>query len=333
MRQDLNRLLWDVRVEASTVDALFGGKATITVTVTDRNADPVQGATVSFTTDWGSLTSSIAVTDANGKVSVELVGVQTETPVRLADVGILQRVSQKVAAATLANPGAVEYAKVRFEPEELAMVSRYSPPGLLHDLGTDLPAGADRRAARPAHRDGHGAREGEPGRDRARRRQRPGPLRRLDPRLGADEDRRRHEAGHRRRPDRRRDAAGLRGRRVRPRPVVTGRLPFTLQSIHDETQSKLKEHLFVDPQLDDADVVGSGLLGQVIAQEATAAVGARTNTAIETQLDQFVAATDVPLDARQAATARTDIVQRSSQITAGFAQSHKQLFSVARTGG
>ena len=114
---------------------------------------------------------------------------------------------------------------------------------------------------------------------------------------------------------------------------VTDRLPYTLQSIHDETQAKLKEHLFVDPQLDDADVVGSGLLGQVIAQEATAAVGAHTNTAIETQLDQFVAATDVPLDPKQAATARTDIVQRSSQITAGFAQSHKQLFSVARTGG
>ena len=46
-----------------------------------------------------------------------------------------------------------------------------------------------------------------------------------------------------------------------------------------------------------------------------------------------MAATDVPLDPKQAATARTDIVQRSSQITAGFAQSHKQLFSVARTGG
>ena len=112
--------------------------------------------------------------------------------------------------------------------------------------------------------------------------------------------------------------------------MVTGKLPFTLQSIHDETQARLKEHLFVNPQLDDADVVGSGLLAQVIAQEATTAVGARTNSAIETQLDQFVAATDVPLDAKQAATARTDIVQRSSQITAGFAQSHKQLFSVTR---
>ena len=112
--------------------------------------------------------------------------------------------------------------------------------------------------------------------------------------------------------------------------MVTGKLPFTLQSIQDETQSRLKEHLFVNPQLSDADVVGSGLLAQVIAQHATTAVGARTNSAIETQLNQFVAATDVPLDAAQAATARTNIVQRSTQIAAGFAQSHKQLFSVTR---
>ncbi len=332
MRQDLNRLLWDVRVEASTVDALFGGKATITVTVTDRNADPVQGATVSFTTDWGSLTSSIAVTNASGKVSVELVGVQTETPIRLADVGILQRASQKVAAATLANPGAVEYAKVRFEPEELALISRYSPPSLLHDLGTDLPpapiiAQPDPRTATvTVHaKESQGAivrgvgsvqvRFGVWIRDWVRTKivdvtkqvtvgARIGDVMRQGIAEGAFDQTR-----------------------------VTDRLPYTLQSIHDETQAKLKEHLFVDPQLDDADVVGSGLLGQVIAQEATAAVGAHTNTAIETQLDQFVAATDVPLDPKQAATARTDIVQRSSQITAGFAQSHKQLFSVARTGG
>jgi hypothetical protein len=112
--------------------------------------------------------------------------------------------------------------------------------------------------------------------------------------------------------------------------VVADKLPFTLQSINDETQTRLKEHLFVNPQLSDADVVGSGLLAQTIAEHATTAVGARTNSAIETQLDQFVAATDVPLDAGQAATARTDIVQRSSQITAGFTQSHKQLFSVTR---
>jgi hypothetical protein len=329
MRQDLNRLLWDVRVEASTTETLFGGTATITVTVTDRNAAPVQGATVSFTTDWGFLTASIAVTDANGRVAVELVGVQTETPIRLADVGILQRVSQKVAAATLADQGAVEYAKVRFEPDELAMVSRYSTPGLLHDLGTDLPP-----ASIVAQPDPHTATvtvhakesQGAIVRGVGSVQVRVGVWIRDWVRTKIVDVTKQVTVGAR-------IGDVLRQGFVEgvfDQTRVTDKLPFTLQSIHDETQSNLKEHLFVDPQLADADVVGSGLLGQVIAQEATAAVGARTNSAIETQLNQFVAASDVPLDAKQAETARTDIVQRSSQIAAGFTQSHKQLFSVAR---
>ena len=216
MRQDLNRLLWDVRVEASTVDALFGGKATITVTVTDRNADPVQGATVSFTTDWGSLTSSIAVTNA------ERQGVRRAR--RRADRDPRQARGRRHPPARepegrrrdarqprrgRVREGAVRAggarADLEVQPAEPAPRPRHRPA-----------PGADHRAARPAHRDGHGAREGESGSDRARRRQRPGPVRRLDPRLGADEDRRRDEAGHRRRPDRGRDAAGHRGGRVRP---------------------------------------------------------------------------------------------------------------------
>ena len=114
--------------------------------------------------------------------------------------------------------------------------------------------------------------------------------------------------------------------------LVTSKLPHTMQAISDETQSVLKESLFVDPGIGDAEVAGSGKVGQVIAEEATAAVGARTNRAITTQLDQFVAAPDVPLDSGQAATARTNIVQTSSQISAGFAQTHKQLFSTGRSG-
>jgi hypothetical protein len=249
--------------------------------------------------------------------------------VRLADVGILQRVSQKVAAATLANPGAVEYAKVRFEPEELAMVSRYSTPGLLHDLGTDLPptpivAQPDPRTATvTVHaKESQGAIVRGVGSVQVRF----GVWIRDWVRTKIVDVTKQVTVGARIGDVLRQGFA----EGVFDQTRVTDKLPFTLQSIHDETQSKLKEHLFVNPQLDDADVVGSGLLGQVIAQEATAAVGARTNSAIETQLNQFVAATDVPLDSRQAETARTDIVQRSSQITAGFAQSHKQLFSVTR---
>lgn len=327
MRQDLNRLLWDVRVEASTADTLFGGQATITVTVTDRNGDAVQGATVSFATDWGWLTSSVATTGANGKVSVQLVGVYFDTPVRLADVGILQRVSQKVAAATLPDQGAVEYAKVRFEPEELAMVSRYSTPGLLHDLGSDLPPAAI--VARPDVRTAtvtvH-ASLGSVVRGVGSVQVRFGVWIRDWLRTKIVDVTKQVTVGARVGDVLRQGFVGD----VFDHTVVNGKLPFTLQSIHDETQTRLKEHVFINPQLSDADVVGSGLLAQVIAQHATTAVGARTNSAIETQLNQFVAATDVPLNATQAAAARTNIVQQSTQITAGFAQSHKQLFSVTR---
>jgi hypothetical protein len=331
MRQDLNRLFWDVRVEASTADALFGGRATISVTVTDRNANPVQGALVSFSTDWGVLTSAVAVSDARGKASVELVGVRTDRPIRVADVGLLHRVSQKVAAATLANPGAIEYAKVRFEPDELAIVSRYSPVADLQDLSADLPRDPivalpePRTAMVTVHaREGQGAivrgvgsvqvRFGLWIRDWVRTKiidvtkqvavgARIGDVMRQ----GFDEQSFDH------------------GR-------VTAKLPHTLQSIQDETEARLKENLFVDPELADADIRGSGLLGQVIAQEATAAVGARTNDAISTQIAHFVAAPDLPLDEQRGEVAKTEIVQRSSQIAAGFAQSQKQVFSVTRSG-
>ena len=283
---------------------------------------------MSFATDWGWLTSALAVTGTNGKVSVQLVGVYAETPVRMADVGILQRASQKVAAATLADPGAVEYARVRFEPEELAMVSRYSTPALLHDLGSDLPPAAI--VARPDLRTAtvtvHASQGGAIVRGVGSVQVRFGVWVRDWVRTKIVDVTKQVTVGAR-------IGDVLRQGFVADafdHTVVTGKLPFTLQSIHDETQSRLKEHLFVNPQLSDADLVGSGLLAQVIAQHATAAVGARTTSAIEAQLNQFVAATDVPLDARQAATARTDIVQRSSQIAAGFAQSHRQLFSVTR---
>jgi hypothetical protein len=329
MRQDLNRLFWDVRVEGSTVEALFGAKATISVTVIDRNADPVEGAMLSFTTDWGILTSAVAVTDARGKAAVELIGVRTESPIMLSDAGLLQRVSLKVAAAALANPGSIEYAKVRFEPEELALVSRFCPP-FIHDLGTDLPPGPivappePRTATVTVHaKEGQGAIVRGVGSVQVRF----GLWIRDWVRTKIIDVTKQVAVGARVGDVMRQGFADAGFDHSR----VTSRLPYTLQSIQDETQTRLKENLFVDPEVPDADVHGSGLLGQVIAQEATAAVGARTNNAIATQLDQFVAAPELPLDEKQADVARTEIVQRSSQITAGFAQSHRQLFSVARS--
>ena len=333
MRQDLNRLLWDVRVEASTTDTLFGGQATITVTVTDRNGDPVQGATVSFTTDWGWLdVGARRHRTRTARCPSSSSACTAETPVRLADVGILQRASQKVAAATLAGPGRgrVREGAVRAGGAGDGLAVQHARACCTTSAPICPPAAI---VARPDLRTAtvtvHASRA------RARSCAASAACRCASASGSATGCGRRSSTSRSRSPSAPGSATSCgRGSSADAfdHTVVTGKLPFTLQSIHDETQSRLKEHLFVNPQLSDADVVGSGLLAQVIAQQATAAVGARTNSAIEAQLNQFVAATDVPLDARQAATARTDIVQRSSQITAGFAQSHKQLFSVTRMG-
>ena len=80
------------------------------------------------------------------------------------------------------------------------------------------------------------------------------------------------------------------------------------------------------------DLTGTGLLGQVIAQESTAAIGSKTNQAIINQLDQFTAEVEAPLGEAAAKEAKTRIVQTSSQIAAGFAQNQKQMFSSVRFG-
>jgi hypothetical protein len=84
--------------------------------------------------------------------------------------------------------------------------------------------------------------------------------------------------------------------------------------------------------VEDRHVTGTGTLTQMIAQEATAAVGGRTNQAISHQLQLFVQTPEIPMDEAGAALAHTQIVQRSSQITAGFAQFQRQQFSGALLG-
>ena len=262
-------------------DTLFGGQATITVTVTDRNGDPVQGATVSFATDWGWLTSSVAVTGASGRAPSQLVGVQTEAPVRLADVGILQRVSREGRGRDAREPGRDRVRARCASSRKSWRSSRATARRALSTTSARIcrparssPRPTLRTATVTVHARSQGAIVRGVGSVQVR-------FGRLDPRLGADEDRRRRRSRSRWAPG----SATCCGRASAQAPsstsVVTGKLPFTLQSIHDETQSRLKEHLFVDPELGDADVRGSGLLGQVIAQDATAAVGARTNTAID----------------------------------------------------
>lgn len=340
MKQDLGRLFWEVKVEAVTgggpgpgfaqvARALFGGKATITVTITDRLGAPIQAAALSFMTDWGSLSPAFAATDSRGRASVDLFGVYTHAPLRQGDVGLLQRASQKVQAAELPNPGTIEYARLRFEPEEMAVLSRYSPPAMLADLGTDLPTAPI--VAQPQWHTAtvtvH-AKDGPVGvvRGVGSAQVTFGLWVRDFVRTKIADVTRTVEVGARIGDILRQ---GIAPETFEHERVASQLLPTTLQAIHDDTHFIIKQLVFADPDVDDRHVTGTGLLSQVIAQESTAAVGARTNQAITHQLDQFVAADSVPVDAVGGRMAKTAILQRSSQISAGFAQAQRQRYSGA----
>jgi hypothetical protein len=332
MKQDLGRLFWDVSVESQTAWMLFGGKATLRVVVRDRLGNPIPGALLSFTSDWGVLSPGFASTDASGEASVDLVGVHDDVPLRLADVGLLQRASEKVNAAVLPTPGAVEYAKVRFEPEELSVLSRYSSPVHLADLGTDLPVGPI--VARPhprtvtvtVHaREGQGAIVRGVGSVQVTF----GLWVRDFVRTKIADVARTVEVGARIGDVLRQ---GFENDQFDHERVAGQLLPRTLQGIHDDTHVAIKQLLFADPEVDDDHVAGTGVLSQVIAQESTAAVGARTNQAISRQLEQFAQSPQVPIDDAGAAVARTAIVQRASQVTAGFSQQQRQQYSGALVG-
>jgi hypothetical protein len=333
MKQDLGRLFWDVTLEGTSSWMFFGGRATVLARVHDRLGNPVAGAMLSFTTDWGVLSPPFASTDANGQATVELVGVPADVPLRLDDVGLLQRASDKVSAAVLPNADSVEYAKVRFEPEELAVVSRYSSPTHLADLGTDLPVGPV--VARPDPRTSTVtvyAREGAG----------PGVVRGVSSlqvtyglwvrdfvRTKIGDVARTVEVGARIGDVMRQ---GFTAGQFDHAHVANDLLPPILQAIDDDTHAALKQAVFADPQIDDDHVAGTGVLSQIIAQEATAAVGARTNQAIARQLSQFAAAPQTTIDAAGAQAAQTVIVQRASQITAGFSQQQRQRYSGALLG-
>ncbi|GIH79202.1 Ig-like domain-containing protein [Planobispora longispora] len=336
VKQDLSRLLWDVNIGYENLMLYFGWEQDFVVTVTDRFGAPVPNAELLCTADWGALSPAVSVTDAAGRARLSFTGVAAPAVPPPADLGKLHRIGQKVAAHALQEqaPGlaAVEYANVRFDPDELEIISRYSPPGVFDDISAALPlapivAVPDTRVAtvtvtaRPAGSTtvrGTGCFQFQVGFwvvDWARSKiieavaavqvgSRIGDLLRQ----GITEDR--FDSGK-----------------------VTERLPFTLQGIGDDVQLALKRSLFTDPDVGDDQLHRGGKLGQVIAQEATAAIGARANRAVVTLLQQFADSPEVPVEEADARAARTEIVQRASQITAGFAQSQRQLFTATRLGG
>jgi hypothetical protein len=287
---------------------------------------------LSFTSDWGVVKPSLASTDAAGRATVDLVGLPPDAPLRFPDVGVLDRVSQKVEAAVLPSQGGIQYAKLRFDPSELSVLSRYSPPAYYADLGTDLPVGpiveppVPRSATVTVHAsEGQGAIVRGVGSVQVTF----GLWIRDFLRTKIADVARNVEVGARIGDILRQ---GLRPEAFDIAHVADELLPVTLQAINDDTQIVIKRLVFEDPEVDERHVSGTGTLTQVIAQEATAAVGGRTNQAITHQLQLFAETPDVPMNEAGAAVAHTKIVQRSSQITAGFAQYQRQQYSGALLG-
>lgn len=322
LKFDVGRLFWEVDVSSTTVTALFGGKVTLSMRAVDRHGTPVSGATLSLSTDFGTLQPSVVTTKADGRASATLIGVEPDIKLSSNEIAQLGAVIDKVTAATLPNPGSIQYSKVQLEPSEMALVSKYAPASQLYDLASDMPnlaivaepmwrtATVTVHAKEQASVRGTGSIQVTFGywvRDWA--------LTKLwevasTLQVGAQV-----------------------GDLIRQHVVndtldhlaVAQALPTVLQSLGEQTRTILKTSLFADPDLDDDQLLGTGALGQVISQEATAAIGAKTDKAISTQVNQLTANQQVEVSTQ----AKGVLHQAASQATAGLTQSAKQMFSQA----
>jgi hypothetical protein len=276
-----------------------------------------------------------AVTNAAGEVVADLVGVRGDVFMRPDDVAQLDRINTKVVAA-MVRPGVpaaaddlqpIQYAQLRFDPGDLELISRYSPTAALTDLSNELPRLPEvqlpkRRTATVTVHVKESPVEsivkatgnvqitfGEWVRDWARTKvwemteslhvgARVGDLLRQ----------------------------GVLADRTFDRVLVVDELlPAALAEIGDDTTSAMKATVFGDAALADTDLRGAGRLGQVLAEEVTAAVGAKTQQVVTAQLAHLVASNVLP--AADAAVAEKQLKQGSSQIVAGLAQTKKQLFA------
>lgn len=328
VKTQLAHLFWDVHLQASNVNSHFGASVTITASVVDGLNQPVSGAHLSFSTNWGILDPAVAVTGADGRASVQLIGVESESVPPKGDISILQKAVGKLQLAMLPE-GAIQHSRVRFEVPEISVISRYSHPSTLVDMAPYLPPAAivavprARTATVTVHsKQGEAAvvrgtgsiqvRFGMWVRDWAMTKiveiiskvqvgARVGDVMRQ----GVDAGKFNHG-------------------------TVIAKLPPIMQSIHDDTHRSFKAAVFHDADTPEEMLAQVGTLGQTIAQEATAAIGSQTNEAVRLQLNQLQTEIPAALDANKTKEANTFITQAASQISAGFAQGHKQRFNSSR---
>jgi hypothetical protein len=333
---DLDLLFWQVQVHSGAVNAVFGQRVRIEAKVTNRRGDPIAGAVVAFSTDWGTLEPGLVTSGPNGVAAVDLVGVRNDVPMKIEDLPVLQRVTGKVQAAMvtreLVTSGpqvqAVDYARLNFEPAELGLISRYSPSGALLDIANDLPREplvlepVRRTATVTVHVKESTAESivkavgniqvqfGLWIRDWARTKvwEMTEQLR-VGARVG----------------DIIRQGVNPETQELEHDRLLNKQFPEVLYEINHDTARIMKSTVFGDPDLGDDDLRGSGKLGQVIAEEATAAIGAKTQQAVATQIAHLVSTNVIAPES--AATAQVRLDQGSAQIVAGMAQTHRQRFA------
>jgi Bacterial Ig-like domain (group 1) len=326
IKDQLARLFWDVELTLSQTNVYFGDSVSVTVIVHDGTGQPVRNASLLFSTDWGSLNPSSAVTNNDGRATFEVYGVEADTPPARADLAIMGRAARKVSDARVADTGALQYNRIRFEPEELTLLSRYTPPAAISDISYNLP-NAPVIAIPPSQTLTVTVYAKESGRNVVR---------------GIGSVQVRYGMWIR---DWTRDVIygtavrvpidthvgdlirqGVRERTFDP-GVIVQRIPGVLDNIHQNTRAVMRDSIFVDPHGGDERLQQTGILGQTIAQASTTIIGARVEAAVGTQLNHFVQDNSIELDAKGAQQAFTAITNTTSQHTAGRAQQNKQLFN------
>jgi hypothetical protein len=319
INRKLGRLFWDVDMRASQTSTTFGTSITVTANVSNY-LGPVAGVRVEFSTSYGSVSPPSAVTDQNGQATATLVGVDAERPPDRNELSTLTGVANKINLATRAD-STIFYSAVKFTPDEMGLVSKYSPASTFVGAEQELVNISQLPPSRTATvtcyaKEGAGSIVRGIGtvqisfaqwvRDWLRTKifdisnevQ-------VGARIGA------HFG----------TAWDANARTLNVDTVNKGFMD-DFGAIADETHTKLVLHAFDDIP-GTLDIGKSGVVGQTIAQGVTTQVGQKTNKAVT---DQIISLQSQGLDQRTATTAMRTILQTSNQAQAGLAQGQKTAF-------
>ena len=323
LRQQVARMFWDVNLSSSRASTYFGDSVTISASVVNGLGEPVSGALLIFSTNFGSLDPSSAMTNKDGIASVTLHAVESDGPPPKQETAVLNDLAHRVERAKLEGGDAIQHRLVRFQPQEMTLLSRYTPAATMVDISSSLIVNPHvtiprtRTATVTVHSsEGLAAVVRGTGSIQVTLSMwlrdwmvskiadvvagvqvgvRVGDILRL----------------------------GVVNNQTFDHTKVLPELPKILQKIQDDTHALVKQTVFLDPSLEDDKLAGSGSVGQLIAQEATAAIGLQTAQAIDSQLNQSTV--PIPVDSR------TMVTQTAHQISAGFAQSQKQRYNAPKS--